>query len=107
MNGSDGSGFVSRWPSISIDVTIPLLKSSSEYKYTAPVESPTSFNASFAPTARRERSLEQSVVRPNWDKDCVPSLLRELLYLRSGSNNIVELIVGRAERVELIVGKAK
>ncbi len=95
----NGSGFISPWR-ISIGVGIPLLKSTNEYKNTAPVTTPTSFNASFDPTARSEPSSEQSAAKPNREFVSLPSILRELLYWRTGSNNTVELIV------ELMVGMA-
>ncbi len=77
-----------------------MLKSTNEYKNTAPVMTPNSFKASFAPTARSEPSSEQSAAKPNREFISLPSILSELLYWRTGSNNKVELIV------VLIVGVA-
>lgn len=51
-----------------------------------------------------EPSPVQSAAKPNRDIDCLPSILRELLYWRTGSYASVELIV--ALMVELIVGMA-
>jgi hypothetical protein len=51
-----------------------------------------------------EPSPVQSAAKPNRDISCLPSILRELLYWRTGSYATVELIV--ALMVELIVGMA-